>query len=84
MNDMARVVLKGPLSNIFGREEIEINSNNLIELLSRLDERSIIIAGSKVRPGYLILVNGVDFRLLSDLHIRDTDVVEILPVNHGG
>ncbi|EHP69489.1 MAG: ubiquitin [Metallosphaera yellowstonensis] len=84
MNDMVKVILRGPLSNVFGKEEIKVDADNLLTLLYKLDRGSVIISNSKIRSGYIILVNGVDFRLLGDLSVKDTDVIEILPVNHGG
>lgn len=61
---MVKVVLRGPLVSIFSGNEFSVKGDNLISILSKIDKRGIIVSDGRIKPGYLILVNGMDFRLL--------------------
>ncbi|MEM3759398.1 MAG: hypothetical protein QXV70_07160 [Saccharolobus sp.] len=39
---------------------------------------------NEVKPGIIILINGKDWKLYDNLNIKDNDIIEIIPVNHGG
>ncbi|ABP96399.1 MULTISPECIES: hypothetical protein [Metallosphaera] len=81
---MVKVVLRGPLVSIFSGNEFSVKGDNLISILSKIDKRGIIVSDGRIKPGYLILVNGMDFRLLKKEVLEDSDTVDIIPINHGG
>ncbi|MEM0064712.1 MAG: ubiquitin [Metallosphaera sp.] len=81
---MVKVILRGPLSNTFGQSIFLVNDDNLISVLKNFDKFGLIIDQGKVKPGYIVLVNGKDSRLLDTVTLGDSDVVEIIPINHGG
>ncbi len=81
---MVKVVLRGPLVSIFSGNEFSVKGDNLISILSKIDKRGIIVSDGRIKPGYLILVNGTDFRLLKKEVLEDSDTVDIIPINHGG
>lgn len=82
---MVNVIFKGPLATYFGTEKITIDKpySSIIELLKEIDSKKIIVDNGKIKPGFIILVNGKDYRLLNGkLDINST--IEIIPINHGG
>ncbi len=83
---MIKIVLKGPLVSQIGKREIEINASSIFEALSSIDNgRGILIdINNKIRAGYIILVNGKDWRMLESYSLQPNDIIEIIPVNHGG
>ncbi|AAY80053.1 MoaD/ThiS family protein [Sulfolobus acidocaldarius] len=81
-----KIRLKGPLATRLGRDEfvISLKADNLLDILKELDkEEKLLINGNKIRSGYILLINGIDYRLLNG-KLKDGDVVDILPINHGG
>ncbi|MFP3064920.1 MAG: MoaD/ThiS family protein [Sulfolobus sp.] len=80
------IVFKGPLISRFGKEKIEVNSNSSLEdILFKIDNENIIISkDKKIKAGYIILINGKDYRLSNASQLKDGDIIEILPINHGG
>lgn len=80
------IVFKGPLISRFGKEKIEVNSNSSLEdILFKIDnENTIVSKDKKIKAGYIILINGKDYRLSNTSQLKDGDIIEILPVNHGG
>jgi hypothetical protein len=59
----------------------------LCEVLERLNQLLPVrvVTDCRPAPGYLIFVNRVDVRLLPrDCRLSDTDVVDVVPVNHPG
>ncbi|BCS91947.1 hypothetical protein L3N51_00171 [Metallosphaera sp. J1] len=81
---MVKVLLRGPLVSIFNKSEFLVDGDDLLSVLSKIDNRGIIVNDGKIKPGYLILVNGADFRLLKSSSLKDSDTVDIIPINHGG
>lgn len=85
---MANVIFRGPLVSYFGTEKITLSNSysNIYDLIKDLDKKGIIIDsdGDKIKPGYIILINGKDYRLFSNREIGIADSVEIIPINHGG
>ncbi|QKQ99881.1 ubiquitin [Metallosphaera tengchongensis] len=83
---MTKIILKGPLSNIFGREELQVPSGSLIDVLRFIDKTGVLLKGNRIRSGFMVLVNGKDIRLLKsyDLNLGSDDLIEIIPINHGG
>ncbi len=81
---MSKVLFFGPLVQAFNKKEIEIKGvNSIIEILRNIDKSGIIIDKDNIKPGYIILVNGVDWRIRGNA-VSDNDVIQIIPVNHGG
>ncbi|AHC51056.1 hypothetical protein SUSAZ_03025 [Sulfolobus acidocaldarius SUSAZ] len=81
-----KIRLKGPLATRLGRDEfvVSLKTDNLLDILKELDkEEKLLINGNKIRSGYILLINGVDYRLLNS-KLKDGDIVDILPINHGG
>ena len=83
---MVTVIFKGPLVNSFRKEKINLHNSyfSIYELLKDIDINGILINNGRIKPGYIILINGKDYRLLKDKRINDNDIVEIIPINHGG
>ena len=75
-----------------GFRELEVDLNNMSiselgrELLKKNSKFSTIFNNDGgIKPGYLLLVNDVDHRILGDKYkISKDDVIIILPVSHGG
>lgn len=62
-----------------------MDETNLVRAIERIDEHHIITNNGRIRPGYLILLNGKDVRLYGELLLlKESDIVEVIPVNHGG
>ncbi|BCU70584.1 MoaD/ThiS family protein [Stygiolobus caldivivus] len=82
------VVLRGPLVTTYGFEKITYDGEYTIqEIIKKIDNNKNIIYDNKVgniKSGYIILVNGKDYRLLKNHVIKDNDLIEIIPINHGG
>ena len=89
---MVKIVLIASLSQILGFRETKIEIDNVsikelgVELIKRSPKFSAIFSDDgSLKPGYLLLVNDTDYRLLGEEYrIRKNDVVAILPVSHGG
>lgn len=83
---MVTVIFKGPLANSFGKEKINLPNSyfRIYDLLTDIDKGKILINNDRIKPGYIILINGKDYRLFENKKINDNDVVEIIPINHGG
>ena len=86
---MARVRLLASLREIVGSPELEVEGDTLEDVMGRLLstypdlERVIDKDTGKPRPGYIVFVDGVDIRIISDKKRKVKEIV-ILPVNHGG
>lgn len=80
---MTKVILLGPLIQIYGFKEQEFHGKSLIEIISIFDKNQIITNNNQIKPGFIILVDGIDWRIKGD-RIEDSSVVTIIPVNHGG
>ncbi|BBD71615.1 hypothetical protein HS1genome_0004 [Sulfodiicoccus acidiphilus] len=80
---MVEVRFKGPLSQFFGASVSVQDCGEVSELLAKLDKGGTLTKEGKIRPGLLVLINGKDWRLhLGPVGL--TDIVEVIPVNHGG
>ncbi|MDT7862031.1 MAG: hypothetical protein RRA45_07445 [Saccharolobus sp.] len=83
---MPKVILKGPLVTQLNFKEAIVSGRSLFEILSKIDgNRNVILTNNyKIKPGILILVNGKDWRISKLDEIREEDIIEIIPINHGG
>jgi len=83
---MVNVIFKGPLATSFGKEKISLPNSysNIYDLLNDIDINGILVNNGRIKSGYIILINGKDYRLLENKEIDDNDVIEIIPINHGG
>ena len=83
---MVNIIFKGPLANSFGKEKISLPSSysSIYELLKDIDINGILISNGRIKSGYIILINGKDYRLFKNIRINDNDTIEIIPINHGG
>jgi len=89
-----RVRLLGSLKVYAGKEELEIEVSEgakLREVLALLVKREpslsrAIEEDGRVRPGYLVFINDADYMVFEGLEtpLKNSDVVTILPVSHGG
>ncbi|MBB5253129.1 MoaD/ThiS family protein [Sulfurisphaera ohwakuensis] len=82
---MVNIIFKGPLVNYFGTDRIILKNsyNNIIDLIKEIDKNDIISHDGKIRAGYIILINGRDYRIYNK-QLGENDTVEIIPINHGG
>lgn len=89
-----RIRLLGSLKLYAGKEVIEINVDREIRLRDLLRDlvkrepalsRAIEESG-KIKPGYLLFINDADYMVFDGLEtvVRDSDVITIMPVSHGG
>ncbi|EZQ03043.1 hypothetical protein CM19_09370 [Candidatus Acidianus copahuensis] len=79
---MKKIILLGPLSNQLGFKEKDVDGSDIIDIISKVDRKGIILQNGKIKPGYIILINGVDLRIKSK--VSDGDVIYVVPINHGG
>lgn len=69
-----------------GRKVVEVEAGSWREALVKLREmypglRRVINEKGEPEPGYIVFVDGIDYRLVNKSEARE---VAILPVNHGG
>ena len=67
--------------------EINLNksSADLFDVLNELpDLKKYVIEDRKIREGFMILINGINIKFLSDLKIKDGDEIDIFPPGGGG
>ena len=83
---MITIIFKGPLANSFEKDKIELSNSysSIYDLLREIDTKGILISNGRIKSGYIILINGRDYRLLENKKISDGDIIEIIPINHGG
>jgi len=80
---MVRLVFKGPLSQEVGPTLDIEGGGNLTAILKKLERSTYCLRMGNQGLGVIILVNGKDWRLTSNI-LSPEDTVEIIPVNHGG
>jgi len=86
------VELIGHMKSVVGKDvlEFEIKGHmTVIEALKMLPKelKDILLEGEKLRPGFLVLLNGSDVRSLSkgvETLVLDGDTLTIIPIIHGG
>ncbi|AAK40623.1 hypothetical protein SULI_06450 [Saccharolobus solfataricus] len=83
---MPKVILKGPLISQFNFREIYVNDRELLRVLVKIDSKKHLILNesNQLKSGILILINGKDWRLYRNQLLNDNDIIEIIPINHGG
>lgn len=89
-----RVRYLGSLSLLLGRDdeiiELDLEEITLRDFLIQLVKRSEQISRAidprgRVRPGYLLFINEIDYQILGlDYLLRDGDEIIIMPISHGG
>ncbi len=82
-----RVRLLASLKEQAGVDVLEVDARNWREALRKIRDnygwaRNVLAEDGSPRPGYLVFVDGVDYRL-REPEYRAREIV-ILPVNHGG
>lgn len=80
---MTKVVLLGPLIQIYGFKEEEFSGENIFEIISKFDSKQIILSNHQIKPGFIILVDGVDWRIRGS-NVNKNSTITIIPINHGG
>ena len=80
------VLLAGLAQEAGGRKKVQVNARTWREALTRLRQeypglRRAIREDGEPEAGYMVFVDGVDYRLRGDGPARE---VVVLPVNHGG
>jgi len=83
---MPKVILKGPLDSQLNCREIDVSDKELFNVLLKIDgEKHLILNhNNQIKSGILILINGKDWRLYNDQFLNENDIIEIIPINHGG
>ncbi len=83
--------LVASLRNEVGKDTVEVDfEGNLTEALKVARERvpqlgNVIGVDGTPKPGVLVLVDGVDYRLLGkSIRVDRETTITIIPVNHGG
>lgn len=83
---MVKVRFMGALKEITGRDYIEIEANDWVEALRKIRDlnprlSNVIGDDGEPKPGYMVFVDGVDYRIAGRGAARE---VVVLPVVHGG
>ncbi len=68
-------------------KEVNLNKNrvDLLDVFNELpDLKKYVIENGKIREGFMILINGINIKFLSDLKIKDGDEIDIFPPGGGG
>jgi len=86
------VELIGHMKSVVGKDVLEFEIKGrmtVIEALKMLPKelKDILLEGEKLRPGFLVLLNGSDVRSLSkgvETLVLDGDTLTIIPIIHGG
>ncbi|MCX8195470.1 MAG: phosphoribosyltransferase family protein [Acidilobaceae archaeon] len=82
---LIRVRLLGQLTQLVGREVIEVEADSWREALKKLRDNSALSQAIEPNgdpaPAYMVFVDGVDYRLAEDGPARE---VILLPIVHGG
>ena len=89
---MGKVILYGILAERAGSKEIEISTNGktplsiLEEVANRYNLKDLIFKDKKVRPIYLVMIDGKDYLSLGLLNkpIEGEKEIRLIPVYHGG
>ena len=93
---MPRIVLIGSLRNTFGSDSLtvegigsEITFPEFVRRVLEEDRRfeAVFNTDGTPRPGYLVLIDGVDVRVFEDLSkaiVKPDSTITIIPVVHGG
>jgi len=89
---LGKIIVYGEIAQRIGKREIEITTKGktvigiLREFAEKYNVKDLIFRDNKVRPIYLILINGRDYFSLGLLNERLEDEVEIklVPTFHGG
>ena len=82
-----KIKLFGSISDI---KEIDVKIDNTKDLITVLKENRFlgkyILNNGRIRSDILLLINGVDYRLLGGVKakLNDTDELIVIPINHGG
>ncbi|MCL7385068.1 MAG: MoaD/ThiS family protein [Thaumarchaeota archaeon] len=87
-----KVELVGHVKSVVGKNMLELKIDGhmtIIEVLKILPKelKDILLEDGKLRPGFLVLLNGSDVRSLSkglETLVLDGDTLTIIPVIHGG
>ncbi|MEM4969999.1 MAG: MoaD/ThiS family protein [Sulfolobales archaeon] len=89
-----KIRLLGSLKLYAGKEEIEMKIDREVRLRDVLRDlvrrepslSRAIEEDGRVKPGYLIFINDADYMVFEGLEtiVRDSDIITILPVSHGG
>ncbi|MEM3489697.1 MAG: MoaD/ThiS family protein, partial [Nitrososphaerota archaeon] len=87
-----KVELIGHLKSVVGKDVLELKIEGNVPLLEVLkilpkELKDILLEDGKLRPGFLLLLNGSDIRSLNkDVKtiVLDGDVLTIIPIIHGG
>ncbi|MGQ4891745.1 MAG: MoaD/ThiS family protein [Candidatus Njordarchaeia archaeon] len=89
---MGKIILYGILAERAGNKEIEINTDGrtpleiLEEVASRYNLKDLIFKDKKVRPIYLVMIDGRDYLSLGLLNkpMEGEKEIRLIPVYHGG
>lgn len=94
---LVKVKMKGILKNVFGREDVDIAFNNVVDVnrvIQRLlddyeDDKNVLLLSNLLRRPFtnvLVIKNGVEINNLEGLktEIGDNDTLTIIPISHGG
>jgi len=84
---LVKVKLLASLREVAGASVIEVEASDWREALRIVRERVPVLSEAldsdgTPRPGYIVFVDGVDYRLVE--HGKPAREVVVLPVNHGG
>ncbi len=86
---MVKIVLVGGIAERKGFKEVDVplksrTVKDLLKALSNLVPEAVNGNG-RLRPGFLVFINGVDVRVLAEEDsVDDSAVVHVVQVYHGG
>ena len=89
---MGKLILYGELARRIGRREIKISTRGkrVIDILKEFAEKynvvDLLFKDNKIRPLYLILIDGRDYYSLGLLNttLDEEKEIRIIPTFHGG
>ncbi|MHA1615774.1 MAG: hypothetical protein ACTSX9_00445 [Candidatus Njordarchaeales archaeon] len=89
---MGKLILYGDLAQRVGKKEVEISTRGkkvidiLREFARKYNVQDLLFKNDKLRPLYLILIDGRDYYSLGLLNtiLDDEKEIRIIPTFHGG
>lgn len=89
---LGKLILYGILSERAGKKEIEISTDGrtpreiLLEAAEKYNLKDLIFKDKKIRPIYLIMIDGKDYLSLGmvDKPLDGEKEIRLIPVYHGG
>lgn len=80
---MVKIIFHGPLVQRFGNTMEITNVSSIDDIIKKLNLNNTEQEAASTISGYIILVNGKDWRIYNN-NLKNSDVIDLIPINHGG